>query len=114
MNVLERIAATLESRKGADPARSYVAGLFDKGEEAILRKVGEEAIETLLAGKDDDRLVSEMADLWFHCLILLSHRGLNPRAVLAELERREGISGLGEKAARGSAGGSPAKNGVKT
>ena len=109
MNVLERIAEALESRKGADPARSYVAGLFDKGEEAILRKVGEEAIETLLAGKDDDRLVAEMADLWFHCLILLSHRGLKPHAVLAELERREGISGLDEKAARGTAAGSPAE-----
>ena len=100
MNVLERIAETLESRKRADPKSSYTAALFAKGEEAILRKVGEEAIETLLAAKQNDRLVAEIADLWFHCLILLSHRGLKPKAVLDELERREGISGLDEHAAR--------------
>jgi phosphoribosyl-ATP pyrophosphohydrolase len=100
MNVLERIAETLESRRRADPASSYAASLFAGGEEAILRKVGEEAIETLLASKQSDRLVAEMADLWFHCLVLLTYRGLSPRAVLDELERREGSSGLDEKAAR--------------
>jgi phosphoribosyl-ATP pyrophosphohydrolase len=100
MNVLERIAETLESRKRADPGSSYAATLFAKGEEAILRKVGEEAIETLLAAKQNDRLVAEIADLWFHCLILLSHRGLGPQDVLDELERREGLSGFDEKAAR--------------
>ncbi|MGH8729038.1 MAG: phosphoribosyl-ATP diphosphatase [Burkholderiales bacterium] len=100
MNVLDRIAQTLESRKGADPSRSYAAKLFNQGEDAILRKIGEEAIETLLASKADDRLIAEMADLWFHCLVLLSYRGIKLQAVLAELERREGVSGLDEKAAR--------------
>jgi phosphoribosyl-ATP pyrophosphohydrolase len=102
MTVLERIAQTLESRKDADPARSYSASLFNQGEDAILRKIGEEAIETLLAAKENDRLVREMADLWFHCLVLLSYRGIKPEAVLSELERRENISGLDEKATRKS------------
>lgn len=100
MNAFERIAQTLEARKSADPSRSYAAKLFSEGEDAILRKIGEEAIETLLASKDDNRLVAEMADLWFHCLVLLSYRGIKPQAVLEELERREGVSGLDEKAAR--------------
>lgn len=100
MTVLERIGQSLESRKNADPSGSYVAKLFSQGEDAILRKIGEEAIETLLAAKQNDRLVAEMADLWFHCLVLLSYRGIKPEAVLAELERREGVSGLDEKAAR--------------
>ena len=101
--VLARIAATLEARKGADPATSYVAALFAAGGDAILKKIGEEATETVMAAKDDDkiRLVAEVADLWFHCLVLLAARGLGPADVLAELARREGLSGHAEKAARG-------------
>ncbi|MEW5862027.1 MAG: phosphoribosyl-ATP diphosphatase [Pseudomonadota bacterium] len=99
---LERIAAVIESRKRGDPDRSYVAQLFARGEDAILRKIGEEAVETLLAAKSGGRLelVRELADLWFHSLILLAHKGLGPGDVLAELHRREGIPGLDEKAAR--------------
>ena len=102
--VLARIAATLEARKGADPASSYVAALYAQGGDAILKKIGEEATETVIAAKDDDkiRLVAEVADLWFHCLVLLAARGLGPADVLAELARREGLSGHAEKAARGS------------
>jgi phosphoribosyl-ATP pyrophosphohydrolase len=99
---LERIAATIEARKGADPQGSYVAKLLAGGEDAVLKKIGEEATETVLAAKGGDRLhlVRETADLWFHCMILLSRHGLGPADVLAELHRREGISGLDEKAAR--------------
>ena len=102
--VLRRLAATIESRKGADSASSYVAALFAKGHDAVLKKVGEEAVETLLAAKDGDKLhlVRETADLWFHCLVMLSWHGLGPDDVLAELQRREGVSGLEEKAARGT------------
>jgi phosphoribosyl-ATP pyrophosphohydrolase len=100
--ILERLAAVIESRKGADPAESYVARLMARGEDALLKKVGEEATETVMAAKDGDRLriVGEMADLWFHCLIVLAHYGLGPADVLMELRRREGISGIDEKAAR--------------
>jgi phosphoribosyl-ATP pyrophosphohydrolase len=100
---LERIAATIEARKGGDKGKSYVAGLLADGEDAVLRKVGEEATETILAAKGGDRLhlVRETADLWFHCMILLARHGLGPGDVLAELHRREGIPGLDEKAARG-------------
>jgi phosphoribosyl-ATP pyrophosphohydrolase len=99
---LERIAAVIESRKGGDPAKSYVAGLLGKDEDAVLKKIGEEATETVLAAKSGDRLhlVRETADLWFHCLVLLARQGLGPADVLAELHRREGIAGLDEKAAR--------------
>jgi phosphoribosyl-ATP pyrophosphohydrolase len=99
---LERIAATIEARKGGDAASSYVAGLLADSEDAVLKKIGEEATETVLAGKSGDRLhiVRETADLWFHCLILLARHGLGPADVLSELHRREGISGLDEKAAR--------------
>jgi len=99
---LERIAAVIESRKGKAPASSYVAGLLAAEEDAVLKKVGEEAVETLLAAKSGDRLhmVRETADLWFHCMILLARHGLGPGDVLAELHRREGIAGLDEKAAR--------------
>jgi phosphoribosyl-ATP pyrophosphohydrolase len=99
---LERIAAVIESRKQGDPDKSYVAQLFARGEDAILRKIGEEAVETLLAAKSGGRLelVRELADLWFHSLILLAHKGLGPGDVLAELHRREGTPGLDEKAAR--------------
>jgi len=100
--ILQRLSATLEARKGADPASSYVAGLFAKGNDAILKKVAEEAAETLMAAKDGDKLhlVRETADLWFHTLVMLSFHGLGPDDVLAELRRREGISGIDEKAAR--------------
>lgn len=100
--VLERIAASIEERKGGDAGTSYVARLLAKGEDAILKKIGEEATETVLAAKDGDRLhlVRETADLWFHCMVMLSHYGLGPQDVLAELQRREGISGIDEKAAR--------------
>ena len=91
-------------RANADPASSYVAQLLAKGNDAILKKIGEEAAETLLAGKDGDKLhiVRETADLWFHTLVMLSFHGLGPEDVVAELHRREGISGLDEKAARRS------------
>ena len=101
-DILKRIAETLEARKGADGESSYVAALYAKGTDAILKKIGEEATETVLAAKGGDRLaiVRETADLWFHCLIMLAHAGLGPDDVLAELRRREGISGIDEKAAR--------------
>jgi len=101
-DVLDRIAAAIESRKGALPASSYVAALFAKGDDAILKKIGEEATETVMAAKDGDRLriTAEVADLWFHCLVLLARHGLGPSDVLAELARREGVSGIVEKASR--------------
>lgn len=100
--ILHRLAQTLESRKGADPESSYVASLYYHGQDAILKKVGEEAMETVLASKSGDRLhlVRETADLWFHCLVMLAYHGLSPDDVLAELHRREGISGIDEKASR--------------
>ena len=101
-DVLLRVAATIEARKGADPAVSYVAKLFAKGDDAILKKIGEEATETVMAAKDGDKLrvAAEVADLWFHCLVLLARHGLGPADVAAELARREGVSGIAEKAAR--------------
>ena len=104
---LARLAAVIESRKpanGGDPAASSVARLFDKGTDAILKKVGEEAVETVMAGKDGDpaKIVYEVADLWFHSMIALSHFGLSPADVIRELERREGLSGLEEFALRKS------------
>jgi phosphoribosyl-ATP pyrophosphohydrolase len=100
--VLQRVAAAIAQRRGADPKASYVASLFARGEDAILKKVGEEATETVLAAKDGDkiRICAEVADLWFHCLVLLVQHGLGPDDVLAELARREGTSGHAEKAAR--------------
>ena len=100
--VLARLAATIEARRGADPGSSYVASLLGKGRDAILKKIGEEATETVMAAKDGDRLriVAEVADLWFHCLVLLARHGLGPDDVRAELARREGTSGIAEKAAR--------------
>jgi phosphoribosyl-ATP pyrophosphohydrolase len=102
IDVLARLAATIASRRGADAGTSYVASLFAKGDDAILKKIGEEATETVIAAKDGDpaRIVSEVADLWFHCLVLLARHGLSPNDVLAELARREGVSGHAEKAAR--------------
>jgi len=101
-SILSRLARAIESRKNADAASSYVAQLMAKGNNAILKKVGEEAAETLLAAKDGDKLhiVRETADLWFHTLVMLSFHGLGPDDVLAELHRREGISGIDEKASR--------------
>lgn len=103
-SILNRLAQTIESRKGADPSSSYVAQLLAKGNDAVLKKIGEEAAETLLAAKDGDKLqiVRETADLWFHTLVMLSFHGLGPDDVLAELRRREGISGIDEKAGRQS------------
>lgn len=102
-DILAQLAAVLEARKTAAADASYVAKLYAKGLDAILKKVGEEATETVLAAKDGDpeHLVYEVADLWFHTLVLLAHQGLGPEAVLAELQRRFGLSGLAEKAARG-------------
>ncbi len=99
---LQKLAEVLEQRKQADPQSSYVAGLYHKGLDAILKKVGEEATETVIAAKggDTEQLVYETADLWFHTLILLAHQGVGPDQVLRELERRFGLSGLEEKAAR--------------
>ena len=101
-SILQRLTDTIEARKQAAPDSSYVAKLFSKGENAILKKIGEEATEVLLAAKGGDRthLVYETADLWFHCMVLLVHHGLSAEDVLNELARREGISGLEEKAAR--------------
>ena len=99
---LERIAAVIETRKGGDAEKSYVAKLLAGEEDALLKKIGEEATETVLAAKSGDRLhlVRETADLWFHSLILLARHGLGPGDVLAELARREGIPSLDEKAGR--------------
>jgi len=100
--LLARLADVIESRRDADPDKSYVARLFHKGTDAILKKVGEEATETVMAAKDGDaqKIVYEVADLWFHSLVALAQFGLRPEAVLAELARREGLSGLEEFAAR--------------
>ncbi|PPE69367.1 phosphoribosyl-ATP diphosphatase [Caldimonas thermodepolymerans] len=101
-DTLERLAQVIESRKGADPDASYVARLFHKGLDAILKKVGEEATETVMAAKDGDpkKIVYEVADLWFHSMVALAAFDLRPADVLAELERREGLSGLQEFAQR--------------
>ena len=101
-DILDRIADSIEERKNGDPEKSYVAKLFSKGDDAMLKKIGEEATEVVLAAKSNDRehLVREVTDLWFHCMIVLARHGLGPNDVLAEMERREGISGLDEKASR--------------
>ncbi len=110
---LARLAAIIESRKpanGGDASASYVARLLAKGPDAFLKKIGEEATETVMAAKDLDhggdpqKLVYEVADLWFHTMIALAHYGLSPADVVAELERREGISGIEEKALRKAVG----------
>lgn len=102
LETLERIAAAINERKSGDPTRSYVAKLFAGGDDAMLKKIGEEATEVVLAAKGTDRLhlVREVTDLWFHCMIVLARHGLGPADVLAEMQRREGISGVDEKAAR--------------
>ncbi|MGB9130855.1 MAG: phosphoribosyl-ATP diphosphatase [Thiobacillus sp.] len=101
-DILDRLAETLEARKQASPDSSYVAKLYSKGTDAILKKIGEEATETVMAAKDDqpEKIIYEVADLWFHTLVLLAHKGLKPADVLNELARREGLSGLVEKANR--------------
>jgi len=101
-DILNELAAVLEARKAGDASGSYVAGLYAKGLDAILKKIGEEAAETLLAAKGGSReqIVHEVADLWFHTLVLLAAQGLKPDDVLQELKRRFGTSGLVEKAGR--------------
>ena len=108
-DILQRLAEVIESRKpelGGDPERSYIARLFAKGDDAILKKIGEEATETVMAAKDvragadTSKLIYECADLWFHSLIMLSRFGLSPQQVLDELARREGLSGIEEMANR--------------
>jgi len=101
-DILTQLAEVLEQRKHADPDSSYVAKLYSKGLDAILKKIGEEATETVMAAKDGNlqQIVYETADLWFHTLVLLAHEGVGPEAVLAELARRFGLSGLEEKASR--------------
>ena len=100
--ILQRLTEMLEARKQASPDSSYVAQLFSKGEDAILKKIGEEATEVILASKQGDKahLVYETADLWFHCMVLLSQHGLSAKDVLNELARREGLSGITEKKSR--------------
>jgi phosphoribosyl-ATP pyrophosphohydrolase len=103
--VLQRLEREIAARKGADPGASYVASLFARGQDAILKKIGEEATEAVIASKGGSAaaVVHETADLWFHCLVMLSWHGLSAGDVLAELERREGVSGHVEKAGRGAA-----------
>jgi phosphoribosyl-ATP pyrophosphohydrolase len=118
MDAIKRLADVVDARKAdflasrADPEVSYIAKLFSKGDDAILKKIGEEAAETVMAAKDSrfgqmtpelqSKLVGEIADLWFHCFVALSQFNLRPEDVIAELERREGVSGIAEKAARKS------------
>ena len=101
-DVLNRLAELLEQRKSADPQSSYVAKLYAKGMDSILKKVGEEAAETIIAAKggNPEQIIYETADLWFHTLVMLAQAGLSPDDVLKELARREGLSGLEEKASR--------------
>jgi len=102
-DILDRLAQTLEARKQADPQSSYVAKLYHKGLDAILKKVAEEAAETIMAAKDGvrEKIIYETADLWFHSLVLLAQQGIHPDEILNELARREGLSGIVEKARRG-------------
>lgn len=105
-DVLDRLSELLEQRKSADPQSSYVAKLYAKGLDSILKKVGEESAETIIAAKNGDKehLIYETADLWFHTLVMLAHAGLKPQDVLDELARREGLSGIAEKASRSEGG----------
>jgi phosphoribosyl-ATP pyrophosphohydrolase len=102
-DILQQLSQVLEERKTADPDSSYVAKLYSKGLDAVLKKIGEEATETVMAAKDGDKeqIIYETADLWFHTLVMLAQQGLGPDDVLAELGRRFGLSGLEEKANRG-------------
>ena len=101
-DVLERLAEVLESRKNSDSESSYVSSLYNKGLDSILKKIGEEATETVMAAKDGaaDKIIYEVADLWFHTMVLLAQQNLSPNDVLNELDRRFGLSGLDEKASR--------------
>ena len=101
-DILLRLMTVLASRKDADPESSYVAGLYHKGLDSILKKIGEESAETIIAAKSGDKqqIVYETADLWFHCMVMLAQQNLDARLVLEELERRFGVSGIEEKAAR--------------
>jgi phosphoribosyl-ATP pyrophosphohydrolase len=101
-DILLRLMAVLASRKDADPDSSYVASLYAKGLDSILKKIGEESVETIIAAKSGDKqqIVYETADLWFHCLVMLEQQNLDARLVLEELDRRFGVSGIDEKAAR--------------
>lgn len=101
-DILRELAEVLEQRKQESSEKSYVASLYSKGLDTILKKIGEEAAETIIAGKGGDKqqIVYEMADLWFHCMVLLADQGLGPDDVLNELQRRFGLSGLDEKAQR--------------
>jgi len=102
--ILTQLTEVLEQRKAAAPDSSYVSSLYHKGLDAILKKIGEEATETVMAAKDGDKdkIVYEVADLWFHTMVLLAHEGLSAQQVLAELDRRFGLSGLEEKSQRES------------
>ena len=117
-DILHRLSETLASRRHADPETSYTAKLFANGPDSILKKIGEEATETVMAAKDGarERIVAETADLWFHSLVALAHFGLTPSQVLAELERREALSGLEEFARRasGAPGAGTAREGHET
>ena len=101
-DILDRLSELLEQRKSADPTTSYVAKLYAKGMDSILKKIGEEATETIIAAKDNDKqqIIYETADLWFHTLIMLAKADLKPQDVLDELARREGLSGIAEKESR--------------
>ncbi len=101
-DILKRLSGVIAQRRGADPSTSYVAKMLSRGEDAILKKIGEEATEAVMAGKDGvrERIAAEFADLWFHSLIALEHYGLSATDVLDELARREGRSGFAEKGAR--------------
>jgi len=102
MDILQSLTQTIAARKQASPDSSYVAKLFSKGEDAILKKIGEEATEVILASKSGEQkqIVYETADLWFHCMVMLSYHGLSAEDVLKELARREGLSGIAEKNSR--------------
>lgn len=101
-DTLAQIHQTLVSRLGADASSSYVASLYSKGLDAILKKIGEEATETVMAAKDGDaeKIIYEVADLWFHTMVLLAQQGLEPQQIIDELARRMGVSGIDEKASR--------------
>ena len=101
-DILEKLTEVLEARKQADPSSSYVARLYDEGLDTILKKIGEEATETVIAAKNENlpQVIYETADLWFHSMVMLVHLGIKPVDVLAELERRFGLSGIEEKAGR--------------
>ncbi len=101
-DIFQRLSQTIEIRRNADPASSYVAKLLTSGQDKILKKIAEETAETIMASKDGntEQIIYETADLWFHCLVMLAHHGISPDAVLQELARREGMSGIAEKASR--------------